>query len=366
NEAMDASTIIPSLSPAGIRTFASGDTIPLATTLVDGKTLIITPEATLVPNQRYTLSIDPNTTARDTAGYPLSTLGEQAQKSSQSYRVTTGGLPGTPEGVTLSYYDPFGGVTRILTSDAATGIDFTHINNLWSGFLRLYWNPPSDGGPVTGYRVYAAIDSDSASNYVLLGETTNNYWSFPSKGSGGLVNALFGTENIDPVATKNYPLINKAVYFKVVAYNGDGEGSAASTSGLKELVGPKLDTKAFSGRTGGGFTAAVQNNNYYLAGLKAGTDTKIAYIAFNEPVDPSTITAGNFTHSAGTVTGATLLTSSSSNLSSGVWSGDVFSIVKIISDTDFAAGHTITVRTGVKDLAGNPVVTGTGDSVTIP
>ena len=86
-------------------------------------------------------------------------------------------------------------------------------------------------------------------------------------------------------------------------------------------------------------------------------DTKIAYIAFIEPVDPATIIAGNFTHSAGTVTDATLLTSSGDNLGA-FWLSFERSIVKITSDTDFAALDTITVGSGVKDLAGNPTEAG--------
>ncbi|KPJ68739.1 hypothetical protein AMJ44_05535, partial [candidate division WOR-1 bacterium DG_54_3] len=134
--------------------------------------------------------------------------------------------------------------------------------------------------------------------------------------------------------------------------------------------GPQLNTAAYSGRTLGGRAAEVLNNNYYLPALTAGTDTKIAYIAFNQPVDPSTILATVFQHTdvgdvtKGLVTNATLLTSSSSNLS-GIWPGNLFSIVKITSDTDFALTDKIKVSTAVKDLAGNPVVSGTGDEVSI-
>jgi len=366
NEAMDTSTVIPWLTAAGVRSFAlSGNTVPLRTSMPDGKTLIITPEAALALNQVYTLSINPGTTAKDTAGYPLEATGDQALAATVDYRVTTGGVPGSPEGVALNYYKS--GISKTLTSDATSGIDFSDIVGMgWNDYLKLYWNPPSSGGAVTGYRIYASLDG---SNYVLLGTSTENYYSFSVD---GLLSALFGTTSIDPISTQNFPLINKPVYFKVVAYNGDGESAAAVTSGLKELVGPRLDTKAFSGRTGGtGFAAAVQDNNYYLAGLTAGTDTKIAYVAFNQPVDSSTIAAANFEHNdstgtkKGTVVSATLLTSSSSNLSS-VWTGNVYSIVKVVSDTDFAQNDQIKVLTGVKDLAGNQVASGTGDTVSIP
>jgi hypothetical protein len=99
--------------------------------------------------------------------------------------------------------------------------------------------------------------------------------------------------------------------------------------------------------------------------LTAGTDTTLIYIAFDEPVDASTITAGNFTISGGlTITGAELLTSSSADLDPGaVWTGSVYSIVKLTASAAVST-NTITIGTGVKDLAGNAIPAGT--TVTIP
>lgn len=355
NETMETSTVIPSLAPSGIRTFAiSGGTVPLsASWSSDNVTLTITPEASLGSNEAYVLNINPETTVKDAAGYTLSTSGDQALASSQTYRIATGGVPAAPSGIIVTTVTG----SRIFTTDeAATGADYSHV---YGGNLNLYWDSPSSG-LVTGYKVYTAIEGASAGNYVLVATVTTNNTTVTS---ANLITALFGAgSTVNPVSTINYPLINKTLYFKVIAYNGDGESSAASWSG-KETVGPQVDATAFDGLMGN--AAEVLNNNYYLPALTAGTDTKIAYIAFNQPIDAATVTATNFSLSAGTVTGAALLTSSSANLTAS-FTGNVFSIVKITSDTDFVGGETLTVGTGVKDLAGNPVVAGTGDTVVLP
>jgi len=348
NEAMDTSTVIPGLVAQGVRTFAiSGDTVSLSTSWSsDGKTLTMTPEASLISNESYTLSVNYGGAARDAAGYALEVTGDQALASTQTYRVTTGGVPAAPSNITVTVN------SKPFTSESGTGANYLDVYTSGNS-VRIYCDPPSSGGLVTGYKFYAAIDAASAGNYVLLGSDTDNYFTLTV---ANLITALYnGT--VDPVTTRNYPFINKAVYFKAVAYNGDGESSAASIGPIKELLGPNVDSDAYSGRTGGGYTAELLNNNYYLPGLTAGTDTKIAYIAFIEPVDPATIIAGNFTHSAGTVTDATLLTSASSNLGA-FWLSLECSIVKITSDTDFAAAQTITVGSGVKDLAGNATAAG--------
>ncbi len=353
NEAMDSSTVVPWLVAGALRTFAvSGDTVHLSTSWPDNKTLVITPEAGLTMNTLYYLTFLNVTSIRDVAGYPLSSEAEQALQSSQSYRVTTGGLPGAPSNVVVTMNGkPF-------TSGQA-GADYSDVMNGGGNDLGIYWDPPSSGGLVTMYKVYASVGN----NYVTFAppgsSTTNNYCS----GSmWNLIQALYGT-TVDPISTKNYPFINKYVYFKVVALNGDGESAAASTGGIMELVGPQLVSPAYDGF--GGKAAEKFNNNYYLPAL-TGTDTKIAYIGFNQPVDPSTITAANFSLSgAGTVTEATLLTQSSAVLSGASFGVAAYAVVRITSDTDLT-GVTVTAKTGVKDLSGNSVVSGTGNTVILP
>jgi len=96
------------------------------------------------------------------------------------------------------------------------------------------------------------------------------------------------------------------------------------------------------------------------------TGVQTCALPIYQPVDASTITAGNFSLSpSGAVTGATLLTQSSGILSVTSFTGEAYAVIKITSDTDLA-GRNVTAKTGVKDLAGNPVVTGTGDTVTLP
>ena len=345
NEAMDTSTVIPAMAAAGVRTFAlSGSTVPLSTSWSsDSKTLTITPEAALISNESYTLSVS-SVAMRDASGYSIDTTGEQALATSQTYRVATGGVPGDPSNLTVIVNNkPF-------TTVEGTGADYLDVYTS-ANWIDLYCDPPSSGGLVTGYKFYAALDTASAGNYVLIGSTTVNYLSLQIS---TLITALYNS-TVNPVSTMNYPFINKAVYFKVVAYNGDGESAAASSGAVKEVVGPQVDLTAFDGRATQGKAAELLNNNYYLAALTAGTDTKIAYIAFNQPVDAATIIPANFTLSGGaTVAAASLLTSSSTNLTAS-FTGNVYSIVKITSDTDFTGAETLTVGTGVKDLAGNPV-----------
>ena len=378
NKPMDTTTVRPRLVSAGVRTFAAGDTVSVSTAWSENDTVLtITPTSSLLPNEIYRLYLGLNEFAdvKDKEGYKLASststsYGIPVEEDGNvienndyfTYYTASGGLPGAPSNLMVTVN------SKPFTSEAATGADYVDVYTS-SNSVDLYCDPPSSGGPITGYKFYAAIDAASASNYVLLGSTVNNYYS---RTVAELITALYGSgSTVDPLSTQNYPFINKAVYFKVVAYNGEGESTQeASIGATKELVGPQLNTAAYSGRTLGGRAAEVLNNNYYLPALTAGTDTKIAYIAFNQPVDPSTILATVFQHTdvgdvtKGLVTNATLLTSSSSNLS-GIWPGNLFSIVKITSDTDFALTDKIKVSTAVKDLAGNPVVSGTGDEVSI-
>ncbi|KPJ68740.1 hypothetical protein AMJ44_05540 [candidate division WOR-1 bacterium DG_54_3] len=379
NKPIDTATVRPSFVSAGVRTFAAGDTVGVTTAWSDNDTVLtITPTSSLLPNEVYMLYLGLNEFAdvKDKDGYKLASststsYGIPVQEDGNvienndyfTYYTASGGAPGAPSYVMVAVN------SKPFVSDAATGADYIDVYTSGNS-INLYCDPPSSGGPITGYKFYAAIDAASATNYVLLSSTPNNYYTGTV---AQLITALYGSgSTVDPISTQNYPFINKAVYFKAVTYNGEGESTQEATTGAKkELVGPQLNTAAYSGRAGGGRSAEILNNNYHLPALIDTTHARIAYIAFNQPIDPNTISASYFSHTdsldevKGTVTDATHLTSSSSNLS-GVWPGNLFSIVQITTDTDFVVNDKIKVITNVKDLAGNPVVSGTGDEVSIP
>jgi len=349
NEPMDTSTVVPSLTPNGIRTYSTtSSTIPLTVTWdTAGKVMTAVPQANLVTNEVYILNVDPMTSAKDTLGYGISNGKEQSQSLTQSFRVTTGGAPGAPSNITVVVNN------KLVSSDATDGstgyanfVDIININN----YVGLNWTPSS--GTVTGYRVYVA---DSATgNYVLWKSVAAaNYCSGTI---GSIISALYGNSAwLDPLGTANYPMINKTLYFKVIAYNGDGESNAATAS-VKELAGPVPNANVQESTYAGG----TLNNSYYLPKLTASADDKkCVYIAFNEPIDASSLSAGNFTITAGggSIVSVALMTNSSTDL--GLLSGDDYAIVKVTTDTDLTAGGPRTLNiNGVKDLAGNTMFTG--------
>ena len=342
NEIMDATSVVPTLASANIRTMVAGpSTVPLSgswDSTTSPRILTLTPQADLISNETYTLTV--NGTAMDAAGYQITNAGDQSQALLQSYRVTTGGVPGAPGNVSVVIG------TMPITSDAATGPDFA---NIFGGGTNvgIYWTPST--GVVTGYRVYVA--NSAAGNYHLIAAvspTTN----FTDPTMANIITALYGGSTVDPLGTANYPMINQPLYVKVVAFNGDGE-SAAATANAIELVGPQIDTTTYKKY---GFAAAVMNNNNVLPAIDV-ANKRVVYIGLKEPVQISTI-AGNFSLTAGggtSIVGATLLTQSSGNLSLFGGGTDVFAIVKIETSTDMDATTQITIGSGVKDLAGNSI-----------
>jgi len=373
NEPMDTSTVRPTIDPAGLRSFAAGDTVNLTTAWSSNDTvLVITPTSALHPNLNYQLSLaSAFENIKDKAGnilavgdissyyrVPVFEPGAYINPSSSSpvnyisYKTVSNGVPGAPSNLSVIVNN------KPLTS---TGADYSDIHNGAGGrIVNLSWTPGT--GLITGYKIYAA--DSSSGNYSLVDTAASNA---DNPTITNILSALYGAgaSSFDPVGTGNWPMINKTLYLRVVAYNGDGESASAEVSAI-DLNPPGLSTTVFSGRTGGvGFTAQYLGNGYYLAGLTAGTDKRVAYIAFDEPIDRSTITTGNFTLSAGAVTNVELLTTSSGDLDPGtVWAGSVYSIVKVTSDTDLVATVTVNIGTGVKDLAGNAIPAAT--TVAIP
>ena len=363
NEAMDISTVLPYLKAQGTRTFAVADTQSMTTSWSNGnKTLTITPLNTLSRNQYYSIEVDPDGLALDASGYRLETAAptnsgglDEAVYNQTSlqyyYRVSSGGIPAPPTGLTIgTSQGPF----------SSTGVEY---DQLFGGTADIDFNwQPSPSGNVTRYNVYIARSANGP--WTLLG----GVWTNRLTGQdvyNNIRNALFGTGTIiDPVATRNFPFINERIYARVTACNGDGESASAEASAI-ELNPPGAYAPIDNGRAGGsGFTGQRLANGYYLADLTAGTDTKVAYVAFYEPVDPSTITIGNFSILSAVVknvVGAEILTSSSSDVNpGGIWGNfPIYSVVKITSDADFQAMDVITIGTGVKDLAGNGIPAGT-------
>ena len=360
NEAMDPSTVNPSLSPSGVRTFTiPGDSAPIKTGWADSRTLLITPEAALISNEAYLLSIDPNTTARDASGYTLVTTGDLSLAANVNFRVTAGGVPGTPSNLSITVG------TKAITSDA-TGADYADVFGAAS--IGLHWDPST--GQVTGYKVYVA--NSATGNYVFLTNATNNR-NYVDVTANNILSALYGTTAIDPLAIGGYPMINIPLYVKVVAFNGDGESAAASAS-TKELIPPTLNATGWDGN--GTFTTPyVLDNNYYLPAI--GTDDTVAYVFLSEPVDPATVTTAAFAITAvggapvRTVVSATLLTQSSGKLRGAgpAPMAATYAVVKIVADGSIkdpdAAGpmayQIMAVQANVSDLAGNRVA-GPGSS----
>ncbi|MFA4844161.1 MAG: Ig-like domain-containing protein [Candidatus Margulisiibacteriota bacterium] len=368
NKPMDTATIRPRIISAGTRTAAVGDTTNVTSAWSNGDTVLaVTPSLPLLPNQVYLLYLatafdqvkdkDGNMLASATStsyGVPVEEHGDVIENNDYfTYKTSTGGAPGAPGSILVT------ASSKPFSSDAAVGADFADI--LGSATIGLNWTAGS--GNLTGYKVY--VSDSSTNNYRLLEQssapttyTPNVYFTTTMT---KILSALYGTTYIDPIGSANYPMINRSTYFKVVAFNGEYESASAEASAI-DLVGPRVITQAYSGRTGGGFTAAVLSNKYPLPTLTAGTDTKVAYITFREPLDSSTVKAANFTSTAGTVTDATLLTNASIDLDpAAFWTGSAYSIVKITVDTAFVATQIITVGTGVKDLSGN-AASGAGEA----
>ena len=107
------------------------------------------------------------------------------------------------------------------------------------------------------------------------------------------------------------------------------------------------------------------DNNYALYKLNSAiaADAKKVYIAFQEPIDSSSINKTNFTIPGVVVNSVSLLTRSSADL--GAVGGNDYSLVVVDTDTDLTVGgpRTLTVS-GVKDLAGNSMKAGINDTVT--
>lgn len=361
NAPMDTSTVRFKLIPQGIRSSAidSGSTVQVDLNWSDNnRKVAITPKADLIPNENYRLQMDYSGFFVIPPYYPLDARGEKYISGSivagpgiadilphfADYKTAAGGVPSAPSSL------------QVLINEKPTSeVDAGDVLET-AADMKLNWSPSA--GNVTGYRVYIA-KSGSRDNYVPLearnSTMTSTTESYFKTNITKVINALYGAgAEVNPVSTGNYPLINNTVYFKVVAYNGDGE-SAGPEVAVRDVVGPQAGVpgddyvaEPFPGQVG---------NGYYFPPIDVSEKDRI-YIFIREPVDPSTVIKDNFTLTGGG--GASVI---SANFMMSFYNPSLGSFVEIKASGDMN-GQTLTMA-NVKDLAGNVVKTGVGDSWSI-
>lgn len=394
NEPMDPSSVRPSLTCQGLRSAAAGDTQSLSTAWSDGNRTLTISAPNLLPNQTYRLEVDPRATAKDADGNQLDwlilsmddfsniidldkgsggvtcwvfnagidlVLGAPIPSPpagvpipitdpSKFYRTVAGGVPGAPGDVQVSLGNPPKQPANASYSDV-----FPNVGSPPPFQVDVYWAPPTSG-QISGYRVYVSLSSTGPWTQLLTtgGSTIPLPMTTPYFiGTVGDVSlALFGTTNLDPVSIGKWPFVNNKVYFKVVAFNGDGESPAAAAD-AQIGKGPSLHSVA-DDNTGGGYWSPYNDkillNGYQL--LKP-LNNQTFYVSFDEPVDIAyaQIAGSYIITGPGTVhvVTATVMTTSSSVLSG----ADGCTIVKIVTDNPvIGLGYSVN-SSGVKDLAGN-------------
>jgi hypothetical protein len=333
------------------------------------KTLTITPKETLTSNEVYRLIFDwnifpPNSYGpRDLRGNLLVTpfwlnfigfpFEINACENFADYRVASGGVPGAPSNLKISYDVSSSGPPVYTTEADAYDFWVTLYNNPNSVFLS--WDSPASG-QVSGYNIYTSNGSSKV--YLKLNSTliTNNQYTTNIQD----FETTFWPTGVpwsNPVCAGNYPFINNPCRIKVVAVNGDGEGAGCEISAI-DTVPPKISSAESAGS---GFTGILLANNYYLPAIPPLSSGE-AYIGISEPVNPSTV-SGNVTISGVTLT-ATLLTQSIGLLLPSPPS--IMSIIKLDAGTTDIRGKTVTITSGLKDLAGNSPAAGSGDTIVLP
>lgn len=337
---MDTSTVMFDLAPTGLRSYLL--VTPTGRTTVSwdsaGRVATVTPTTNMAMNTVYKLTVSSG--AKDLKGYQILNYTSNAYRSltlTPTYRVASGGVPGAPSGVVVT--------VNGMTIEAADYMsEFSNPSNTMS----INWQP-SPLENITGYRIYASKDG---ANYAILDVRTTNYGAFTIQ---AVINALYGAGTVlNPSRPVNYPFENFPVYFKVVAYNGDGE-SAGTVVSVQDKIGPKI--------LGGGykdsFVPFIDGNNYYVSDIASDE----CLLVTTSSLDESTLLPANFRitddGSPVTITNVQYLAD--------YLSGNLMSLIKIKSTSMLnTSGHTFvaTIGTGVKDVAGNPVVVGTADTRT--
>ena len=345
NEAMDKSTIRPTLSCKGMRGYSSiGDTQTLTTTWsADSKTLYIT-TGPLLQNKEYQLLVDPNQIGRDIDGFALDNSGgvydgglassiyngSDAEEGNYHYRTASGGAPGAPTGVLLTV----NGTTSIDVWDVAFGES-----------VDLSWIAPQSGN-VSGYKVY--VSNSASGPWQLLDDpTTQNSFSSDTNTINVVLYGLNWAQ-YNASCIKQMAFVTDPTYFKVAAFNAEGETASAAVH-MRDNVKPKIVSASLDPVNG-------WNSNYSVPSALRASLTDFGnvstyegcYLFFYEPMDPATLSdASKYTVSTGqTVTAATL-----------VYNSPMSYCVQLTFNASIEPGESmVTVEassTGPKDISGN-------------
>jgi len=349
DEAMDQSSVRPSLTCTGIRTFTIGDTQTLsATWSADSKIMYITTLGALASNQTYRLQIDPGTLAKDLAGNLLDTLVAAPintnsggltnaiynQTSANNYfRTASGGVPGAPTGLLVTV----NGKTTIDYSDAISG-----------GNVNLSWLAPSGLISISGYKVYASTSSTGPWYGFSTVYTTNI--AIPTINS---VNQLLYGPNAPYNADciRELAFVTDPVYFKVIAFNGDGEGTGVVSSAFRDSVRPILFSNAYRNPAAPSLVAIMNTtgalpkyHTFVLPDVNPLQD-KGCYLIFTEPMNLSNLTdASKYTIGAVAAASATI-----------VYNSNGYTVVELTFTNPIATtGAVVTLSiAGVTDLSNN-------------
>lgn len=336
---MDTSTVTFDLTPTGLRSYFVPP-VPTGRTTVSwdstGRVATVTPTTNMAMNTVYRLTVA--TGAKDLKGYQILDYSSGSYRSltlTPTYRIASGGVPGAPSGVVVT--------VNGMTIEAA---DYQSEFSNPSSTMSINWqSAPLEN--ITGYRIYASKDG---ANYAILDVRTTNYGAFTVQ---AVISALYGAGTaLNPSRPVNYPFENFPVYFKVVAYNGDGEGAGTVVS-VQDKVGPKI--------IGGGykdsFAPFIDSNNYYQSAIASDE----CLLVTTPSLDESTLLPANFR----ITDNGSAVTISDVKYLADYFSGTYLSLIKIKSTSMLnTSGHAFvaTIGTGVKDVAGNPVVVGTSDT----
>jgi hypothetical protein len=310
----------------------------------------------LLANEFYRFEVDPDYIAKDLAGNLLDITGSGdgwgaggltsevynnsgGSPQNYDYRTASGGAPGAPTGVLLTVNNK----TVIDYADAANG----------SNKVNLAWLAPSSGA-ITAYKVY--VGKSSSGPWERIADDAGNYFieaNFFSSEVTDVNEALYG-DMYNADCLKMLAFVTDPVYFKVVAFNGEGE-TAATAVATRDAVKPTVPGAPAGGayqNPGDAALVALGFPASLAAALPNYASSNLGcYIAFSEPMNLASLTdTTKYTPGTGSVNGATV-----------VYNSEGLTLVKLTFDTANVLGSTVTVATdGPVDLSGN-VMNSTGN-----
>ncbi len=300
NEAMDKTTVRPALTCYGVRDYSIGDTQTLTCTWsADSKTLYVT-TGPLLQNKMYQLEVDPGQVAKDvdgnrldaSGGYYAGGISDSIYNGSECegylYRTASGGAPGSPSGV-------------LLTVDTKNKVDFTDLID-FTDPVKLSWLAPATG-TISGYKVY--ISNSANGPWAQLGNSvTENRFSSTVQ---AVNDAIYGTgSQYNASCIKQMAFVTDTIYFRVVAFNAEGEGASATVS-MRDSVKPQLEGADIHAEHIGVPSSLASALPVYD---ETGSATfEGCYLSFSEPMDPTSLSnASKYTISTGqTVESASLV-----------------------------------------------------------